>query len=152
MNWTHLLLAHNPGHVSRITRERIASIPQMTHGDFNVAHHVRGGVLESTLVVDNDSVHTQHPFSPIVMTICSHSSTDARSALAQEKDPRHIATHSHKISPPLKVAQLSETWLDEEVDVPASSSASPVDTYCSRILARGAEYVYLMEGWVWRRS
>ena len=28
------------------------------------ANHVRGGVLKSTLVVDNDSVHTQHAFSP----------------------------------------------------------------------------------------
>ena len=62
------------------------------------ANHARGGVLKSTLVVDNDSVHTQHAFSPMVMTICSHSSTDARSAMAQEKDPQHIATHSRSIS------------------------------------------------------
>ena len=38
------------------------------------ANHVRGEVLKFTLVVDNDSVHTQHAFSPMVMNICSHSS------------------------------------------------------------------------------
>ena len=62
------------------------------------ANHARGGVLKSTLVVDNDSVHTQHAFSPTVMTICSHSSTDARSAMAQEDDPRHIVSHSRSVS------------------------------------------------------
>ena len=49
-------------------------------------------MLKSTLVVDNDSVPTQHAFSPTVLTMCSLFSlitdTDARSAMAQEKDPR----------------------------------------------------------------
>ena len=45
------------------------------------ANHVRGGVLKSTLIVDNE----QHAFSPTVLTICSQSSTDARSATAQEQ-------------------------------------------------------------------
>ena len=38
------------------------------------ANHVRGRVFKSTLVVDNDSVHTKHAFSLIVLTVCSHSS------------------------------------------------------------------------------
>ena len=65
---------------------------------FNGENHVIGRVLKSTLVADNDSVQKQHAFSPIVMTICSHSSADARSAMAQEKDSRHVVTRSHNIS------------------------------------------------------
>ena len=61
------------------------------------ANHVRGGVLKSTLVVDNDSVQTQHAFSPTHEHLFSLI-TDAHSAMAQDKDPRHIVTHSHNIS------------------------------------------------------
>ena len=62
-------------------------------------------VIKFTLLVDSDTtVHAVHTytvvFSPILLTICSQSFTDidAHSALAQEKDPRHIVTHSHNIS------------------------------------------------------
>ena len=69
---------------------------------FNIFHYV---LIKVRPVVDNDTtVHVAHTYtvalSPMVLTICSQSFTDidARSAMAQERDPRHILTHSHNIS------------------------------------------------------
>ena len=61
-------------------------------------NHSRGGVLKSTLVVDNDSVHTQHAFSLIVLTICSHSSLMRTLRNGSRKHPRQLVTQSHNIS------------------------------------------------------
>ena len=64
------------------------------------ANNVRGGVLKSTLVVDNDNVHSQHAFSPTVISVFSHSSTDARSAWLKKKIHAilwHTVTIFHQI-------------------------------------------------------
>ena len=63
-------------------------------GDIQSSHSLNPHLLSTMTVY----IHTEHAFSPIVMTICSHSFTDARSAMAQEKDSRHVVTQSQKVS------------------------------------------------------